>query len=608
MLRNIKKLYLFMMVKNKKLFLTNIIYTFFSLVSPFLLAYGPSYIINMVVNNKSDFKKIIFVILIYFIISSLVFGIVNFINSTVWIEFGLLRFKLMAKFYNACMIIPYSLTEDPKYLDKIELAKTYVNDVDGGVQEIFKNYFYMPAIIFSIMVYFAIFSKVNFLLILMIIIYLLVSNYLIRKSQMEWERKSEENSKYLRELENYNSCITDYKKVKELKLYFGQKLILDKLKKLLEKKKQLKLYLEKKNFVSNIATGVGEYLTNGIMYSYFGYLFFSKKINIGEFYAYIILSTGFKNSLNQIVEKFMFLKKTEFYTNIFFEIINFKTKNKLENKLEEKYRDINFPIEVEFRNVSFRYSENHPFILKNCSFKINDKERVALIGENGAGKSTLIKLLLRLYEPTEGEIYINNISIKNFDDENYRKIFSVVFQDIYIYAASFLENILTNPINEKDMEKFGDLKNNELKNEDIINFFENKPEKYNSELTKYIFDNGMDVSGGQQQQIAMLRAIFQGHRFFIFDEPTAALDPLAEEKLYEKFDELTKNKSVIFISHRMAACKLVDKIFFIGNGKIEESGSHSELILKNGKYAEFYNNQASMYNNKTNGEVKENEL
>lgn len=246
---------------------------------------------------------------------------------------------------------------------------------------------------------------------------------------------------------------------------------------------------------------------------------------------------------------------------------------------------------LEFRNVSFKYPGTVNYILKDMSFVIEEGRHYAFVGTNGAGKTTITKLITGLYEDFEGEILINGKSIKSYGQGDLKAICSVVYQDFARFFISFRDNILLGDIN-----RFDDIDNmNEaIETMELQEVVCGLPAGINSNLGK-IKNEGVDLSGGQWQRIAMARGIVSPASLRILDEPTAALDPISESNVYEKFEEISKGQTTIFISHRLGSTKIADEIFVIGDGAIIESGSYEELMEKNGVYTKMYESQRSWY-------------
>ena len=247
---------------------------------------------------------------------------------------------------------------------------------------------------------------------------------------------------------------------------------------------------------------------------------------------------------------------------------------------------------IEFCNVSFRYPNAEQYVLKDCSFTIEPHEKIGLIGLNGAGKSTIIKLMFRFYDPEEGCIKLDGVDLKEYDIYAVRKVFGVLFQDYVTYCLPLREIIALSDFderfNDEKLKKACDISGAS----EVIKDWENG---YDSVLGRYYADNGKDLSGGQWQLVGLARAYFKDSEYMILDEPSAALDPISEDRIFEQLYHLSEGKSSVTISHRLSNTTLADKILVIGDGHIIEQGSHFELLKQNGKYAELFNLQASKY-------------
>ena len=247
---------------------------------------------------------------------------------------------------------------------------------------------------------------------------------------------------------------------------------------------------------------------------------------------------------------------------------------------------------IEFCNVSFRYPNTEQYVLKDCSFTIEPQEKIGLIGLNGAGKSTIIKLLFRFYDPNEGKILLDGIDLKEYNVYEVRKQFSVLFQDYVTYCLPLREIIALSDFSERfDNDRLW--RACEISGiADVIKEWDNG---FDSVLGRYYADNGKDLSGGQWQLVGLARAYFKESEYVILDEPSAALDPISEDRIFEQLYNLSEGKSSITISHRLSNTTLADRILVIDEGHIVEQGSHSDLIKQGGKYAHLFNLQAKKY-------------
>ena len=249
------------------------------------------------------------------------------------------------------------------------------------------------------------------------------------------------------------------------------------------------------------------------------------------------------------------------------------------------------PTEIELCNVSFGYNEKDGYILNNVSMKLDPYSKIAIVGYNGAGKTTLIKLIMRLYDPNDGEILLDGVNIKEYDVEEYRRKIGTVFQDFKIFAATVKENVLL------DFAENG-------KDEDVLNAIgksgfaeriQTLSDGLSTNLTTEFEENGVNLSGGEGQKLAVARVFYKDANLIILDEPSSALDPIAEYHLNHSMLTAAENKSVVFISHRLSTTRIADRIYMLEKGRIIEEGSHAELLSRKGKYAEMWRVQAGQY-------------
>lgn len=246
--------------------------------------------------------------------------------------------------------------------------------------------------------------------------------------------------------------------------------------------------------------------------------------------------------------------------------------------------------EIEFCNVSFQYPASDSYALKNVNLKIKVGERLAVVGMNGSGKTTFIKLMCRLYDPTEGEIKLNGIDIRKYNYEEYLSVFSVVFQDFKLFSFSLGQNVSASFEYDDEKAKIC------LEKSGFGERLSAMPKRLETYLYKDFDHEGVEISGGEAQKIALARALYKNAPFIILDEPTAALDPISEYEIYSHFNEITKDKTTIFISHRLASCRFCDKIAVFDHGNIVQFGNHKELLEnEHGKYNELWNAQAQYY-------------
>lgn len=310
-------------------------------------------------------------------------------------------------------------------------------------------------------------------------------------------------------------------------------------------------------------------------------------ISIGMLSQYLGSLINFTSNLSKFLEGVALYKGNTPYAELTMDYLHKKSEFYNGSLTTEKRSDKKY--EVEFKNVSFKYPGTDNWILKNINLKFDLGKKLAIVGQNGCGKTTFVKLLIRFYDVTEGEILLNGINIKKYRYDEYLKIFSVVFQDFNLFAYPLAQNVASGM--DYDEEKIvQSLK--DVGMYDDVQKWEKGIETY---LYKDIDENGISVSKGQEQKIAIARALYQDSPFLILDEPTASLDPISEAEIYEKLGQIIKDRTAIFISHRLSSCKFSDKIIVFDKGEIAETGDHDSLICKNGMYKKLWDAQAEFY-------------
>ena len=246
--------------------------------------------------------------------------------------------------------------------------------------------------------------------------------------------------------------------------------------------------------------------------------------------------------------------------------------------------------QIEFKNVSFRYPGSKEYALKNLSMKLQIGEKLAIVGRNGSGKTTMIKLLCRLYDPDEGEILLNGVNIKKFRYEEYATLFSVIFQDYILVSLKLSENVAAS--HTMDVDKVRKC----LDDSGFWDRLQTLSQGIDTYLYKDYEEEGIDISGGEAQKIAIARALYKDAPFVLLDEPTAALDPIAESGIYTNFDKIVGNKTAVYISHRLSSCKFCDRIAVFKDGQLVQYGNHDTLLKDHdGEYAVMWNKQAKYY-------------
>lgn len=343
----------------------------------------------------------------------------------------------------------------------------------------------------------------------------------------------------------------------------------------------------KKNIYSQITLFVN-YLLKLTTYLLMIYAALLGGITVGSIARYVSCITLLLSSVTGLVSGIQMTFVNNKYLKRFFSYFEIPN-NMYQGSLTVEKRDDNEYF-VEFRNVSFRYPGTDAWALRHVSLKFKVGEKLAVVGENGSGKTTFIKLLCRLYDPTEGEILLNGVDIKKYDYDEYMSIFSVVFQDFQLFAFSLGQNVAAGM--QYDEARVKEC----LKQAGFGKRLAEMPAGLNTCLYKNFDKDGVEISGGEAQKIALARALYKDAPFIILDEPTAALDPISEYEIYSSFNEIAGEKTAVYISHRLASCRFCDKIAVFSHGFLIQLGSHAALLSQDGgKYAELWQAQAQYY-------------
>lgn len=344
---------------------------------------------------------------------------------------------------------------------------------------------------------------------------------------------------------------------------------------------------------SAVSTLFGEFIPVIGTYALAAYQFvFTKTLTVSAFSVVLASINSVKEATMRIAQNFETMSRFAYYFQNMREFLDFESKV---TNGTEKCEDFE---SLEFKNVSFQYPSAKKPTLENVSFKINGGETVALVGVNGAGKSTLVKLLLRFYDVTEGEILLNGKNIKEYDLVSLRGIFGAVFQDYRNFALTVNENLMCHECDEEEKKKAEIA----LKHSGVWEKISSLPDKGDTVLTREFEKDGIGLSGGENQKLSVARLFAKDFSFAVLDEPSSALDPIAEYKMYESLINVTRGQTVLYISHRLSSAVLSDRIIVLDGGRISETGSHEELMKRDGVYKEMFTLQASSYNKEEEGE------
>ena len=554
---------------------------------PFINIFLPAMIIDELVTTQ-NIKNII----IYTVLTVVGNVLLNLLGSLCYVNME----KYADSFENyfnvelakRAMEMDYALTENKDALDQVEKAKQGMQWYSGGVHGICSQFQRIITGITTLLGVVAVLVTGAPLMLLIAVIVLIITSYLNNKNN-KIEIESYKNLSKINRIFGYTMFqLSDFRFGKDIRLYKAIKMMLSKGTEqsdaMVKNWQNLSL---KKLPNSEIDITVGA-IRDGVNHFYLGWLVLSGLITLGDFSKFSSASGTFTFALQDIIYGYQEIVKCCSYAREYILFMNYppyisQGTAKPENKEHT----------IEFRNVYFKYPNTENYILNGVSVTLHSGEHLSVVGLNGAGKTTFIKLLCRLYDVTDGEILLDGKNIKDYNFEEYTKIFSVVFQDFKLFAFSILENIAADQAENDGVRERVQQLTTLVGLENKLNTLE---KGVDTVLFKQFLEDGIEPSGGEQQKIAIARALYKDAPVVILDEPTAALDPIAEYDIYRQFDKLVGGKTAVYISHRLSSCKFCDKIAVFSDGIIKEYGTHEQLVnIENGIYAEMFAAQAQYY-------------
>jgi ABC-type multidrug transport system fused ATPase/permease subunit len=415
-----------------------------------------------------------------------------------------------------------------------------------------------------------------------------IINFIYRRKTFLYIRN---HSKDRRQMHYFTELLVNKDGVKEIKILNLADTFIDRYKKLFIKYFKGERKIIVRESVWQISLSILTLGATGVLYLYIAYLVFTGKLSVGDYSLYTGALTSITSSITLLIASI-----STIYEGTLF-IDNMQTFLKEPRRLIPRLSspitpERNKAHKIEFKNVSFKYPGTEKYVLHNLNFVIEEGDTVVLVGHNGAGKTTLVKLVTRLYDPTEGEILLDGHDLRDYSTESLYNIFGILFQDFGHYAVSAADNIKFGDINgdgtDEDMKKAA-------KQSGADEFITSLPSGYDTPMTRLFEDDGIEPSIGQWQKLSAARAFYKKSDIIILDEPTASLDPLAEQEIYNQFDDLRKGKTTIFVSHRLSSATTASKIIVLSGGELAELGTHKELMAKGGVYNELFTAQAKRY-------------
>lgn len=579
---------IFYMIKNwiqwdKKSLLYFIIRVPALVLQPIVTAYIPKAMIDCI-NDGVTVNRLIIVVALLSVLFALTTWLAPFMQELLLGSARIIRMRYAVMAFRKNLSMEYTNTESLEGREKnkraMEFYRSYYSSSADFLDSCNQFIVCIVGVVTSVMLIY----KIDVFIILLIVATCAAEFFLLKYLNKKEKQVKKSRGSIFVKFDYFYSLSKDLTAAKDIRLYGFTDYFLFAVAKLIKGLEDI----TSRYMGQSIKVGATRALLNLtrelVAYAYLTYLVFADRLSISDFIFYFGIITGFSNWIMNAVYQYSNIERCCNDCQAFREFVESKENDK--NKPDVDFKEVN---SIEFKNVSFTYPSAEKSTINNMSFKVNKGENIAIVGENGAGKTTAIKLLCGLYYPTDGDILINGKSSRNFSSESYFDLFSAVFQDYGFLPLTVAENVTA----EKDYDK-GRLYT-ALKKADIFDKISTLDKKENSLMLKDVYNDAVDFSGGEKQKLLLAKAIYKNAPVLILDEPTAALDPISENELYLKYNELTENRISFFISHRLSSTRFCDRILFIKDGTVAESGTHKELMAQKGAYYRMYQIQSYYY-------------
>lgn len=555
--------------------------------APLVLSLMPKLIVGVVENPGTDaIRRILLISLGFFALEFLVEGVSLYCSNQVIVVANKTRFELMNEQNKKMASVDYKYISDRSIFKMYGMAFEATSGDWGGVTGMLREFARIAPIILSLILIGGVITALSPLTGLLLLLYAITYAYAQRQANKEVRDNDAEINKITDEIRYYNKTAGDFKAGKEIRLFNLKDMILNAYKNVINKRKSFSLRGVRKTFRKSLLSVLILIIAQGIFAYTLILSFKNGSVDTGSFLMYLTLMLQFVLLADRAIEDYeFFVVNQTIYVENMYDLLE---TDKLSSDHGTRDR-LDGAVDIEFRKVTFAYPNTDKKILDNLSFKIAKNETIALVGNNGEGKSTIINLLVRLFRPDEGEILLNGVNINEFKEEELYKMFACIFQQVNIYPYTLGNNI--------SMQETYDLERAKRAIEDVglKERIEEEKNAYERNMSHEVAKDALELSGGQEQKLAISRAVYKDSPILILDEPTANLDALAEHEIYSKLNDLREDRTSIYISHRLSSTKFCDRIILLKGGKIFEEGTHDELMKKKGEYYEMFTIQGKYY-------------
>ncbi|MFR1518919.1 MAG: ABC transporter ATP-binding protein [Clostridia bacterium] len=559
---------------------------------PIVIIAVPKYIIDELMGQQQMVDIVVYVTMLLVAIFINSWG-VSHINLMIFNQRCYLSSRFSKFMHEKLANTDFCNLEKPDYFEMKEKANKFLYGDWHGFSYVLESAFTIVGKVFTLIGIIAIISAMNVFIVSAFLLMVLASAFIDSKAKRKSHQLSMDAVKVERRWNYFTRILEDVSYSKEIRMNNISKWLIDS--EMDYSYRAIDFYKKRNKYfsLSSLFSSVSGLIQNAIAYAYLIYRVIVNTISIGEFTMYLNAVATFSGAIRDVLSSLVDIKVYGLYYEALDKYVNIPETLRDNKRIPLPIKNNNSFV-ISFQNVSFKYPGQDTYAIKNLNFEIKSGTKLSIVGENGAGKTTFIKLLCRLYDPTEGEILCNDINIKDIDYDEYMSMFSAVFQDFKLFAFSIKDNIVFNDKNNISREMISKL----LHEVGIDEKVKTLPNGIDTSVYKEFDENGFEPSGGEGQKIAIARAIARDSKVIILDEPLSALDPKAEHEIFQQFGSMIGDKTAIYISHRLSSCRLCDYIVVFESGNIIEYGTHDELIAQNRKYAELFNLQAQRYMDK----------
>lgn len=551
---------------------------------PFVAVLLPKVLVQGL-EGGAELRTLLLYTLGFVLAGMLLSGLSKLVYSLADFKLVYVRLDMYCDLCQKIMDVDYVRIEDPHYQDRVNLAQSAFLGNSMGVEGTMHLLFDNIPVLLSLVGMAALLSFLHPAVVALLVVNGLVILWLNLRARRREAGLQAPLATVRRQTEYLGNSSQDFAFGKDVRLYGVKDYLMQKFDAVLDARDRLERRIKAAQLPRILTEGGFTLLREGVVYGYLIYLILQGRMALSDFAMYFAavasFSQGLQTLLGSLTQLLVEIRKVD-------EVHALMTEGDEDQGDEEPPKD--GPIGIAFDHVSFAYPGGKT-VLHDLNLTIQPGEKLAIVGLNGAGKTTLVKLLTRLYEPTEGRILLNGRPAARMAKQAYFRLFSAVFQEIKVFAFTLAENIAMQPRRELDMEK--------VRRAAVLAGIDKKaqslPEGYDSLMLKFLDLHGVELSGGENQRLALARALYKDGPILVLDEPTAALDPLAEYDMYQRLAQMTEGKTSIFISHRLSSTRFCDRILLLEEGRVVEEGSHEELLRRGGKYAELFNVQAQYY-------------